>query len=565
MAHQQVTQFLTTAASTIDHIRVDGLSRGYADRRVLTDVSFAVSRGARVGLIGENGSGKSTLLRILAGLEDPDVGSVETPDRVGLLRQELPFRPSERVGAVLDNAIAESVAAADEVELAATALARGDRGAEQRLEKALVLVELTEAWRAPSRRASVTAGLGLGSINEFAAVAQLSGGQQSRLALAALLLTRPTALLLDEPTNHLDDEAVDFLCRTVAAWPGPVLFASHDRAFLDQTATKIIDLDPTPLPSTAIVGADDAGSGYGVQSFTGNYSSYRQQRRAQWQRWQRQYELEQEELDDLRHQVEVTARTTNNKTYSRSEARITTKFYADRDAQVTSRRVRNAKVRLATLEDDHVREPPAGLNFTGMSSTAADTIEGPLLLGAAVEVHARLKPTNISVRYGERLLVTGPNGAGKSTLLHVLHGTLHPSRGSIHRASGTSTTLLAQDVVFADPASSPRRIYEATVGIERTEARPLSSLGLLADRDINRSIGDLSVGQQRRLALALVIAHPPHVLLLDEPTNHLSLSLAEELEQALEAHAGVVVLASHDRWLRRRWHHKVLDLQPVSS
>ena len=129
MAHQQVTHLLTTAASTIDHIRVDGLSRSYADRRVLTNVSFAVDRGARVGLIGENGSGKSTLLRILAGLEDPDVGSAETPDRVGLLHQELPFRPSERVGAVLDNAIAESVAAADEVELAATAVARGDRRA----------------------------------------------------------------------------------------------------------------------------------------------------------------------------------------------------------------------------------------------------------------------------------------------------------------------------------------------------------------------------------------------------------------------------------------------------
>ena len=559
----EITRPLPTAAPGIDHIRVDGVSRSYADRRVLTNVSFAVGKATRVGLIGENGAGKSTLLRILAGLEQPDAGSVETPIRVGLLWQELPFGPRERVGAVLDDALDESSAAGREVELAAAAVADDQPGAAQRLDRALVLADLTGVWRTSSRRASMTAGLGLSSVDEGVTVSELSGGQRSRLALAALLLARPTALLLDEPTNHLDDDAVDFLHGTLSDWPGPVLFASHDRTFLDQTATRILDLDPTPLPSAVVTPGDDAGSGHGVQSFSGNYSSYLQQRRAQRERWQRQYELEQDELDDLRHQVAVTARTTNNKNTPRTEGRAAKKFYADRDAKVTSRRVRNAAVRLDTLEEAQVRRPPATLAFAGMPPAPVGVAAGPLLHAAEVSVDARLAPTCITVGAGEKLLVTGPNGAGKSTLLHVLHGVLPPTGGSLHRAGPVRTALLAQHVVFAERTRSPRRIYQEALGNDRAAARPLAGLGLVADCDLDRPIGSLSVGQQRRLALALVIAHPPHVLLLDEPTNHLSLALAEELEQALGAHAGAVVLASHDRWLRRRWHQDVLELQPV--
>jgi macrolide transport system ATP-binding/permease protein len=566
MAHEIVTHFLTRSASGTDHIRVDGVSRSYADGRVLTDVSFAVARDARVGLIGENGSGKSTLLRIIGGRETPDAGVVERPGRVGLLWQELPFGPDAQVGVVLDDALAESTAAETEVQLAAAAVAAGQADAGHRLDRALREADLTDAWSAGARRASVAAGLGLGEVDDDATVAQLSGGQRSRLALAALLLARPAALLLDEPTNHLDDRAVEFLQRTLAEWPGPVLFASHDRAFLDQCATRIVDLDPAPLPSAVVGAGGDAGSGYGVQASGGGYSSYLEQRRAQRDRWQRQYELEQEELEDLRHQVAVTARTTNSRTVPRTEARASKKFYADRDAKVTSRRVRNAAVRLAGLEEAQLRRPPATLAFAGLppAPTGAGPA-APLLVASEVGVEHRLAATTIAVGPGQKILVTGENGAGKSTLLHVLHGTLPPSRGSVHRAGAARTALLAQDVAFDDPSRSPRQVYGQVLGPARAEARPLATLGLVAGRDLDRPLGALSVGQQRRLALALVIADPPSVLLLDEPTNHLSLTLAEELEDALGTHTGAVVLASHDRWLRRRWRCQVLHLRPRSS
>lgn len=569
MSHHLVTHSLITSASALDHVRVDGVSRSFADRRVLTNVSFVVARDARVGLIGENGAGKSTLLRIVAGVERADTGAVETPARVGLLRQEFPFPMHVRVGTVLDDALSELSAAEDEVEQAGVAVAEGHAGAAGRLERALVLADLADAWTASAGRASVVAGLGLEAIEDYVVVSELSGGQRSRLALAALLLARPTALLLDEPTNHLDDGAVAFLQRTLSDWPGPVLFASHDRAFLDQTATRIVDLDPAPIPLAAVVTGDesstDAGSGYGVQSSRGGYSRYLEQRQAQQERWRRQYQLEQEELVDLRRQVDVTARTTNSKTSPRTEARIAKKFYADRDAKVTSRKVRNAAARLAALEDSQVREPPPVLAFAGMPPSSADTVAGPLLCASAVEVAGRLATTTLTVDHGQKILVTGQNGADKSTLLNVLNGTLAPTSGTVQRADSITTALLAQDVAFDDPTLSPRQVYEQALGPVRAQVRPLADLGLVAERDLDRQVGALSVGQQRRLALALVIADPPSVLLLDEPTNHLSLALAEELEHALDTHAGAVVLASHDRWLRRRWHGDAFDLQPITQ
>jgi macrolide transport system ATP-binding/permease protein len=167
-------------------------------------------------------------------------------------------------------------------------------------------------------------------------------------------------------------------------------------------------------------------------------------------------------------------------------------------------------------------------------------------------VPGRLAVDRLDVAAADRLLVTGPNGVGKSTLLAVLAGRLDPAAGTVHRRRGLRVGLLEQDVVFPAPHRSAAAVYAAaTAG--RPDPVPLADLGLLPPRDHGRPVGELSVGQRRRLALAVLIADAPHVLLLDEPTNHLSLTLVEELEDALLAAPGAIVAASHDRWLRRRW------------
>jgi macrolide transport system ATP-binding/permease protein len=176
-----------------------------------------------------------------------------------------------------------------------------------------------------------------------------------------------------------------------------------------------------------------------------------------------------------------------------------------------------------------------------------------------VRVPGRLAVERLDVPATERLLVTGDNGAGKSTLLSVLAGRL-AAEGEVRRRQGLTVGLLAQDTVFGRPDRTGRETYERLLGAERAEAVPLGSLGLLHEADLDKPVGRLSVGQRRRLALALLVARPPELLLLDEPTNHLSPRLCDELEAALGTGPGAIVLASHDRWLRGRWQGREIRL-----
>ncbi|RXZ72240.1 ABC-F family ATP-binding cassette domain-containing protein [Agromyces albus] len=559
------------------HLRADGLSVSYPERRIFTDLAFAVAPGHRLGLIGENGVGKSTLLRLVAsGDERADAasaaafadahvaGRISRPRRTGLLAQELPFHPHDRVGEVLEAALAEVRAIERELDAAASALAHDESAASaNRYSAALDAAERAEVWSAESRRDELLEGLGVAGLGLERAIGELSGGQRSRFALAALLLGAPDALLLDEPTNHLDDDAAAFLEDRLREWRGPVVFASHDREFLDRVATGLLDLDPGRAGALALAGSgaasgstrDDALAAAGGTVFGGGFSEFLTVKAEELERWRRQYEAEQDELKRLRLGVVETARNVNHGRAATDNDKFLKHFKRGRVDQAVSRRVRNAELRLDTLEREQVRKPPAPLEFAGIpsGSHALEEASGLLLQLSDVAVSGRLELGALQVAPLTRLLVTGANGAGKSTLLGVLAGTLSVDRGIVHRRKGLRVGLLEQDVRFADPDASPRRLYERALGERRAEQVPLASLGLIAPRDEGRPVGALSVGQQRRLALALVIARPPHVFLLDEPTNHLSLGLATDLEEALGAYPGAVVIASHDRWLRRRW------------
>lgn len=572
------------------HLRADGLSVTYPDRRIFTDLGFTVAPGQRLGLIGENGAGKSTLLRLIASgssradaasaaaLDDAVVdGRLTRPVRTGLLAQELPFVTHDLVADVLEAALAEVRAIERELDAAAAALALVDdelagAASATRYADALDAAERAEVWSAGARRDELLDGLGVAGVGLDRRIGEISGGQRSRFALAALLLRAPDALLLDEPTNHLDDAAASFLEERLRAWRGPVMFASHDRAFLDRVATALLDLDPGRAGALALAGSggarpgasrDDVLAASGGTVFGGGFSEFLSVKADELDRWRRQYDDEQEELKRLRAGVAETARNVAHGRAPTDNDKFLKHFKRGNVEQAVSRRVRNAEVRLATLEREQVRKPPAPLAFAGIpsGSHALEEASGLLLQLSDVAVDDRLELDALQVAPLTRLLVTGANGAGKSTLLGVLAGTLGVDRGIVHRRKGLRVQLLEQDVRFADPDASPRRLYERVLGERRAEQVPLASLGLIAPRDESRPLGSLSVGQQRRLALALVIARPPHVFLLDEPTNHLSLGLATDLEEALGTYPGAVVIASHDRWLRRRWAGERLELE----
>ena len=377
-------------------------------------------------------------------------------------------------------------------------------------------------------------------------------------------------LLLDEPTNHLDDSALDFVSATLRSWHGPVLLASHDRAFLDATVGSLVDLDPAPRPHavTADLVGDGTGTGIGVTRFSGTYSQYVLARLDERERWERSYRDEQDQLRKLRATVQEQQAVGHSGRAPRTEARAARKFYADRNATVVSRRVNDARTRLAALEQEQVRKPPRELFFRGLTAADHDAARrirasGPVLTASGVTVEHRLAPVSLTVGAGEKWLLTGANGAGKSTLLSLLAGRSEPTGGSVHRAPGVRVGLLGQEdsVSHADPDRTAARVYRDLVGEELAETVPLGTFGLLAGRDENRPVGELSVGQRRRLALAALLADPPHVLLLDEPTNHVSLVLATQLEAAVPEYPGTVVVASHDRWLRRNWNGRHLRLE----
>lgn len=569
---------VTTAHAT--HLRVDGISRSFAARRVLSDISFTVSGGERTGLIGENGSGKSTLLRIIAGLDSPDAGTVSAvlpgggTARIGLLHQEPPFDADASVTEALEAAVAPVRAAAVALERAADALATEDQdpATAQGFSAALEEAERLGAWDIDARISSMLSGFGLSGLDLDAPTGALSGGQRSRLSLIWVLLNSPDVLLLDEPTNHLDDAATAHLRTVLAAWSGPVLIASHDRAFLDVAITSLIDLDPSPLPQ-AIAGplvGDGDGSGIGITRFTGSYTDYLHARLDARDRWERRHADEQAEIKRLRASARDSHQVGHVDWKPRSESKVTKKFYADRNAKVVSRRVNDATARLQTLQEAQIRKPPTELRFRGLnaaaSAAASRNFSGPVLTASAVALRGRLPASSLSVGAGEKWLITGPNGSGKSTLLALLAGQLEPDAGSVNAPAALRIGLLAQEVRLPDPqrrgaSRTVLQTYTDLIGPELAHQVPLGVFGLLPGRDENAPVAALSVGQQRRLALAVLLADPPDVLLLDEPTNHLSLVLVTLLEAAIPDYPGAVVVASHDAWLRRGWQGERLELR----
>lgn len=512
---------------------LSGVSVALGAVPVLNDVDLTVGPASRIAIVGENGRGKSTLLRVLAGRLAPDEGSVSLVGTVGLAEQDLSTVDERTVGEVVADAVADSLDALTELDAAGIALAAGEQTAQERYAAALERAELLDAWNAERRvRVALDA---LDAESDWSRrLSQLSVGQRYRVRLSCLLGGEADFLLLDEPTNHLDRGGLEFLTEQLRARAGGVVVVSHDRALLADVAQTVVDLDPT---------ADDRPRVYG-----GGYEGYREGRRAERERWEQEFTRQRSERARLQDDL------------SAAQNRLVTGWRPDKGTGKHQRATRAAGLvqsvqrRRSALEANAVTmpEPPQPLRFPELATPSGAT----LLTAADVTVNGRLRsPTSLTVRGGSRLVVTGPNGAGKSTLLAVLAGELPATTGHVHRSHTARIVLLHQEVALPPQrrasdvyATHLDRLVSAGI-VPAGQTHGLSSLGLLRPREASKRIGELSLGQQRRLDLALALASRPHLLLLDEPTNHLSISLVDELTEALHGTPAAVVLSSHDRQL----------------
>lgn len=526
-------------------------------RTVLDGIDLVASPGSRVGLIGENGAGKSTLLRIVAGLDQPDQGHLQVPTDLVYLPQDPDPNTTGSVGDLLEGALTPMRRAVHELERLADCLADepDDVDASLRYDQVLAWATLHDAWSADRRALAVASHLGVADLDRNRPLATLSGGQRSRVALAAALVRLPAVLLLDEPTNHLDEDAAGFLERSLLQMPGVVIAASHDRTFLNTVCSELFDLDAGAL----------GNDGHGSRRFGGSYLDYVAHQRQRRLRWEETYVAEQNEIARLRAQARLGTEAIAKNRGPRDNDKFVYHFKGGNVERARARRVRDAQRRLEVAERGQVARPPKLLSFAGDLAQGS----GPDLLVrirglwvAGDPGHGpRVTVNELDLHRGDHLLVLGPNGSGKSTLLDLVAGRLRPD-GGVLEVSTNRVALLTQDPNFPDPGMSAEMHYARALGDERADRVPLRSLGLLPVRDLGRPVGSLSLGQQRRLGFAVAVASEPDLLLLDEPTNHLSVSLAAEIDDAVTASPGTVVVTSHDRWLRANWRGTTFVLDP---
>jgi ATP-binding cassette, subfamily F, member 3 len=538
---------------------VQDLSKSYGMNAVFKNLTFSLNRGERAALVGPNGCGKSTLLSIIAGEETPDRGQVAfTPAdmRVGYLHQGILFDPGETVGGYLNRFAANLEEALGELEEVCVALEGAPDDPQLIVAYEGTLGVLSRAQEMEGARKDILSGFQLLELPQETPIAELSGGQKVRLALAGVLLEAPHLLLLDEPTNHLDLDMRAWLQEWVLSYQGAILLVSHDRAFLDAVIHKIIAFPP---------------SGEGVREYPGNYSQYLDTRQAEFEIAMAAYVDQQDEIQRLKKAargVRAQARPhKGGKADPKNTDGFSAGFFADRGLE-TMRRAKQLEKRIAFLEGEGALDKPS--HAWEMRMAFVDTPESGQMalhldrLEIGYDGAALLPPITQTVTLGARVALVGPNGVGKTTLFKTLLGETPPISGGFRFGSGVRPGYLSQEQELLQPELTVLETLQHTTELtNHTTARTFLHRFLFSGDEAFQTVASLSYGQRSRLMLALLVARHCNFLLLDEPLNHLDLPSQEAFEAALSGFEGTILASAHDRYFIDRFAQVIWHFTPA--
>lgn len=516
------------------------LSGGHAHRTLFDGLDLTVAPGDVVGVVGANGAGKSTLLRILAGHAAPLAGSVAIAPSdafIGWLPQEHERRPGETVGAHLARRTG-ATAATEAMESTAAALGSGEAGVDDAYAAALDHWLASGAPDLDERIPSVLGDLRL-DVGPDALMTSLSGGQAARVGLAALLLSRFDVVLLDEPTNDLDLDGLERLEQLVTGMRAGIVLVSHDREFLARCVTRVVELDFAQQQ---------------VRVYDGGYDSFLEERDVARRHAREAYEQFAETKADL------VSRARTQREWSSQGVRNAMKKSPDNDkirrraqsesSEKQAQKVRQMESRIARL--DEVEEPRKEweLRFDIAAAPRSSSVVATADAALVRRGDFVLGPVSVQVGAGDRIGIVGPNGAGKTTLLRLILGEIEPDGGRVSRGASLAVGEIDQArSVLPEDTTLGEAVESALPDLAPADVRTLlAKFGLKADQ-VGSLVGRLSPGERTRAAMALLQGRAVNVLVLDEPTNHLDLPAIEQLEAALDAYTGTLLLVSHDRRL----------------
>ena len=514
-------------------VRLTGVTREVGTFSILDLITGAIALGDRIGLVGPNGAGKTTLLRIVAGADEPDRGTVSRKRAlsIGLLAQESHLDETFMASPDLRTAVRAGAAHLEAMAAELAALEASGRVTEREYADLQHQYDVLGGYTLDLRVDAALSGLGFSRAEWTKSPAGLSGGEQTRAALARLVIADPDLLLLDEPTNHLDLDALEWLEEHLRRRAGSLLVASHDRAFLDGTVTRIWELRDRRLTM-----------------FRGDYSAYRRQRD---ERDARAATEAATQADQIERERELVQRYRSHRKFSKMhehEARLDRLEAERREAPRTGRK-------LGLPQGSLVGTGPArsGEIVVRLEDLAVGYLPGRGAVDAdgraATEPRVVARVPFLAAQRGDRIGIVGPNGAGKTTLLRTIAGDLPPLEGTLSFGNAVQIGYLAQLRRAAIAGTTVLDSLLDVIPVTPGEARSYLARFLFRGDDAFKEVRSLSGGERSRLELALLGIQPSNLLLLDEPTNHLDIPAREAIETFMRESPATLLVVSHDRRL----------------